>query len=76
MNATEREESQSSYVEMSPDNETVGDSAGDCSDYFCTMEKRTNSGPLSRNNSRKVFKSNFTKFSSLLVLVVIKFASL
>merc|ERR1719219_890743 len=50
MNATERQESQSSYVEMSPDNETVGDSV--CSDYFC-MEKRTNSGLLSENNSRR-----------------------
>ena len=66
MNATERQESQSSYVEMSPDAETVDDSAGDCSDYFC-MEKRTDSLLLPQNDSRNVFKSNFLKFSSLLV---------
>ena len=62
MNLTEHQESQSSYVEMSPDNETVDDSAGDCSDYFC-MEKRTNSVILSQNDSRKVFKPNFLKTS-------------
>ena len=71
MNVPELQESQSSYVEMSPDNETVDDSAADCSDYFC-MEKRTHSVPLSQNESRKVFKSNFFNqsfyLSSLMVI--------
>ena len=58
MNVPDHQESQSSYVEMSPDSETVDDSTGDCGDYFC-MEKRTNSVPLSQNETRKVFKSNF-----------------
>ena len=57
MNVPKHQESQSSYVEMSPDSETVDDSTGDCGDYFC-MEKRTNSVPLSQNETRKVFKSN------------------
>jgi len=52
MNSTERQESQSSYVEMSPDAETVDDSAGHCSDYFC-MEKRTDSLLLPQNDSRR-----------------------
>ena len=58
MNVPELQESQSSYVEMSPDNETGDDSAAECGDYFC-MEKRTNSALLTQNESRKVFKSNF-----------------
>ena len=76
MNVAERQESQSSYVEMSPDNETIDDSTGDCSDYFC-MEKRTNSVILAENVSRKGFKSNFFKISFFMLhrysLVVIKF---
>lgn len=51
-NVTGRQESQSSYVEMSPDTETVDDSAGECSDYFC-MEKRTGSVLLAQNDSRR-----------------------
>jgi len=52
MNVPDHQESQSSYVEMSPDSETVDDSTGDCGDYFC-MEKRTNSVPLSQNETRR-----------------------
>lgn len=58
MNVTSRVESQSSYVEMSPDCQTAEESAGDCSDYFC-MEKTTNSVLLSRNESRR--KINFLR---------------
>jgi len=56
LNIIQRQESQSSYVEMSPNSEEMGDDFAEDSDYFC-MDTRKNCHILPDNTSRNSFQS-------------------